>query len=116
MKIGHTGQDWSGGYKQAWGNGLDFDQVFPDGDLGEVHDRGCFQFFKDVVFMGFNGLRAYEKEVCDLFDTFSFGQQLEHFPFTLAQTIKRIGFSGPGFKIQRPFHDRFKGYQEPKNS
>jgi hypothetical protein len=43
---------WRGQVK----NVLDFNEVFLNGDLGELGDGGNLQFFHDIVFMGLYGL------------------------------------------------------------
>jgi hypothetical protein len=40
------------------GNILEFDQVFPEGDLGQVGNGSYIQLFHNIILVGFHGLRA----------------------------------------------------------
>ena len=62
---------------------LGFNQIFPDGEFGEIDDGVCLQFLHDMVFMGFYGLGAYEQTIGYFLFALSLSQVLKNLLFAM---------------------------------
>jgi hypothetical protein len=77
------------------GNILEFDQVFPEGDLGQVGNGSYIQLFHNIILVGFHGLRADTESLLDISGVQPVRQKREHLLLADAETNQTV-FDLPG--------------------